>query len=416
MASLLNATTTGLGGIITTGDNSGSLALQTGGTTALTIDGSQNVMIGTTSAVQKFTVAGKTYFSNGVMELGIASTTSNAYVLQYLTSGSNYTAYIGVNGTAAGTPIDIGGISDNAVYFGARSNTSVQLLTNNTVRATLSSSGVLNLIATGGSTSAPNTALIVDYESGGALTTGGGTAIEFRGNSSGGGLANYQQARIRSIAQPTNNAHGLAFDYKPNAGTSLTEIMRIDTSGYVGIQTISPGAPLEVSGQIRISGGTAQALYLYGAASTAPYITINQYGIRDWNVSAGRYSSGTFSIQSGDVNGVYLGGTATSWASASDERFKDIIEPISNALTTISNLRSVIGKYKTDEEGTRRSFLIAQDIQQYFPPALEASNPDKLGVQYADVIPLLVASIKELNTLVTAQAELITALQAKVGE
>jgi len=65
-------------------------------------------------------------------------------------------------------------------------------------------------------------------------------------------------------------------------------------------------------------------------------------------------------------------------------------------------LRSVIGKYKTDEEGVRRSFLIAQDIQTQFPEALESSDPDKLGVQYTDVIPLLVASIKELKAEVDA--------------
>jgi hypothetical protein len=279
---------------------------------------------------------------------------------------------------------------------------------------TSSPSSILHIIATGGSTSEPNTALIVDYESGGALTTGGGTAIEFRGNSSGGGTANYQQARIRSIAQPTNNAHGLAFDYRPNAGTALTEVMRIDTNGRVGIGTTSPGATFEVAGQIQISGGTARALYLIGAASTAPYITINEYGVRAWDIGAGYYSSSTFSIQSNQVNGVYLGGTATAWASASDERFKDIIEPINNALTKVNGLRSVIGKYKTDEEGVRRSFLIAQDIQTQFPEALESSDPDKLGVQYTDVIPLLVASIKELSALVTAQSATITSLTERI--
>ena len=55
-----------------------------------------------------------------------------------------------------------------------------------------------------------------------------------------------------------------------------------------------------------------------------------------------------------------------------------------------------IGKFKTDSEETRRSFLIAQDVQAVFPEAVEASDPDKLGVQYTDMIPLLVAAIKEL--------------------
>jgi len=39
---------------------------------------------------------------------------------------------------------------------------------------------------------------------------------------------------------------------------------------------------------------------------------------------------------------------------------------------------------------------------------VDDSNPDKLGVQYTDVIPLLVASIKE-------QQAIITQLQADVA-
>jgi hypothetical protein len=49
MTTTLNASTAGAGGFIATSDNSGSLALQTAGTTALSIDASQNVGIGTAS-------------------------------------------------------------------------------------------------------------------------------------------------------------------------------------------------------------------------------------------------------------------------------------------------------------------------------------------------------------------------------
>jgi hypothetical protein len=49
MTTTLNASTAGAGGFIATSDNSGVLALQTAGTTAITVDASQNVGIGTTS-------------------------------------------------------------------------------------------------------------------------------------------------------------------------------------------------------------------------------------------------------------------------------------------------------------------------------------------------------------------------------
>lgn len=63
MASILNATTTS--GLVTSADNSGSLQLQTNnGTTAVTIDTSQNVGIGTTatSGYGKVNIDGDLYF------------------------------------------------------------------------------------------------------------------------------------------------------------------------------------------------------------------------------------------------------------------------------------------------------------------------------------------------------------------
>jgi hypothetical protein len=97
--------------------------------------------------------------------------------------------------------------------------------------------------------------------------------------------------------------------------------------------------------------------------------------------------------------GVELTNTATSWAAISDERLKDIIEPINNAVSKVGLLRSVIGKYKSDSEGTRRSFLIAQDVQSAIPEAV-GGNEDSMTVRYTEVIPLLVAAIKELTARV----------------
>jgi hypothetical protein len=123
-------------------------------------------------------------------------------------------------------------------------------------------------------------------------------------------------------------------------------------------------------------------------------------GTTRWAV--GPYSTATnFVISAASGGGVYLNGTAaTSWTSASDERLKDIIEPISNAIAKVGSLRAVIGKFKSDDTNTRKSFLMAQDVQSVLPEAVDASNPDRLGLAYTDVIPLLVAAIKELTARV----------------
>jgi hypothetical protein len=58
MASSINASTAGSGGVITTADNSGVLNIQTAGTTAVTVDTSQNVGIGTSSPGVKLDISG----------------------------------------------------------------------------------------------------------------------------------------------------------------------------------------------------------------------------------------------------------------------------------------------------------------------------------------------------------------------
>ena len=109
--------------------------------------------------------------------------------------------------------------------------------------------------------------------------------------------------------------------------------------------------------------------------------------------------------------GVYLANGGTSWTSNSDERQKTAIVPFVNAVEKVASLRAGTGRYLTDDESVSRSFLIAQDVLAVLPEAVDASDPDKLGVQYTDVIPLLVAAIKEQQTLITALTARITALE-----
>jgi hypothetical protein len=91
MASTINATPTS-SGLIQSADNSGVLALQTGGTTAVTIDGSQNVGIGTSSPSVKLELSGAAaqnqYLVNTSVSVG--SKLGGAYFYSSATSNGWY--------------------------------------------------------------------------------------------------------------------------------------------------------------------------------------------------------------------------------------------------------------------------------------------------------------------------------------
>ena len=124
-----------------------------------------------------------------------------------------------------------------------------------------------------------------------------------------------------------------------------------------------------------------------------------------WRSDGAYWFFSTFAGGAGDIymtadtNGVILTSGATAWAAISDERHKVIIENIENASEKVNSLRAVIGRYKTDEANRRRSFLIAQDVQAVLPEAVKETSIDgedaKLVLNYTDVIPLLIAAVKE---------------------
>jgi len=208
------------------------------------------------------------------------------------------------------------------------------------------------------------------YFSSMSLVTGGGNQAEWSLNNV------YSSAYSGS----------LAFKYR-NGGSSWAEAARFDTSGklLIGSTTNTTNSNLILTGATRWAVGTQAGGNLF-------------YIVRD-----------------SDGVGQYMVNGSTSWTATSDERLKDIIEPITNASSKVSTLRAVIGKFKKDEEGTRRSFLIAQDVQAVLPEAVTVQEDEfgTLGVQYTEVIPLLVAAIQEQQALITTLTERITALEAK---
>ena len=124
------------------------------------------------------------------------------------------------------------------------------------------------------------------------------------------------------------------------------------------------------------------------------------YSIYAKNSGDDFFIRGHTGLTSSATGGAQLNDRATSWTSASDERDKENLIPITNAVDKIKTLRTVTGNYYWAPE-TSCAFLIAQDVQQVLPEAVSIMDKEaegdnqRLGLAYAQTIPLLTAALQE---------------------
>ena len=190
--------------------------------------------------------------------------------------------------------------------------------------------------------------------------------------------------------------------------TNGTERMRITSNGNVGIGG-APDGRLHVIDQTDRTETTAQFMVNGNGYTAFHWLNSTAYYIgQNSDARSLRIYSG-----SNENTGVNLGVGGTSWGTYSDERLKDIIEPITNGVEKLSNLRTVIGKYKTDSADKRRVFLIAQDVEKVLPEATYKDNEDTLFLQYQDLIPVLVKAIQEQQQIINDLKARIETLESK---
>lgn len=99
----------------------------------------------------------------------------------------------------------------------------------------------------------------------------------------------------------------------------------------------------------------------------------------------------------GDLKAV---GDVTAFHS-SDNRLKTDIQPITGALDRVLALDGVTFKWNSLAAGKdmskSRAGVIAQQVEQALPEAVETKDSGYLGVDYTQLVPLLIEAIKELR-------------------
>ena len=385
------------------------------GTEYLTINNTGRVGIGTTSPAYALTV--KTSNDNGIaltrptdasathLLISTTETGADAYTVNYNTSNNDQ---IFSTATAGGT----GG---NITFRTATSGTAVE-------RARIDSSGRL-LVGTSSARSIGNVTAGLEIEG----TSYSTSSLSITCNASGADTPtiNFGRSKGSSVGSSTGGlAAGDDLGYITFSAADGTDLN--SRSAWILCQVDGATSGNDVPGRLVFSStpsGSASPTermrinnageILFGTTSTTNGCKLalaNTNATRKWGF--GTIGTNTYFAVVDDTTGagVQLNAGSTSWSTFSDERLKDDLIPIQDGLSKVSRLRAVTGRYKTDDTGTSRSFLIAQDVQAVLPEAVDVMSDDMetLSLKYTEVIPLLVSALKESK-------ERIEALEAKVA-
>ena len=392
MVATVNSTGTSTGVVITP-DSSGVLALQTAGTTAVTVDTSQNVGIGVTP--QTWTVYDRVFqLGSSISFYTYQQTELNISTNQYYNAGSKYLG----TGASARYQQSAGA----HVWYNAPSGTAGNAVTY-TERMRVELTGRV-AIGTGGAGQGES---VVEIKS----LSGDEPQLQLTQSNVTDGWKIASQASDGALAM-----------YRKQSGSTSGPYYSMSLNGdlQLGYQISAKTVAVPQGLSLVSPSNTALQIYMLKNTQVEAHIGFKSSTDSNWYLGTGG-GQGAGGIGS---YGLYQTNLSTSWTAVSDERFKTELQPIENALDKISNVRAVTGRYSYDEENgvtKRRPFLIAQDWVTALPEAVDQQNADKLGLSYSDTVPLLVAAIKELKAINDTQAEtlsqqatLINALTARI--
>lgn len=207
---------------------------------------------------------------------------------------------------------------------------------------------------------------------------GGGAAVAFsRGGSSD-----------TEISFWTNSAGG---------ASAATQRMVIDSSGEVLVGTTTVRARLTL--EKAFGGGTAIDTNTTTASTT--------------------YSAAAFR-HNGTLSGsIAVSTTATTYATSSDYRLKENIEPVADGITRLKQLNPSRFNFIADPDTTVDGF-IAHEVQVVVPEAItgekdaedDDGNPIYQGIDQSKLVPLLTAALQEAIAKIETLEAKVAALEA----
>jgi hypothetical protein len=367
LASQINASNSGFGGIVSTGDSSGVLQLQTAGATAVTIDTSQRAaFVAGTAALPAITTTGDT---NTGMFFPAADTIAFAEggaEAMRLDSAGN----VGIGTTSPNYKLTFGGQT--------------------------------------GATATP-LALRFSNDFSNGTTAASSKIFLYNDGSSPGGIFGFgvgSNADIQYHAGSTGASNGNHRWY-----TNDTERMRIGSDGFVRVNNTGG-----LDGQFSSLAG---AFYAAAFANTDATITT----VYSWNkATSGNNLFYQFYTDTGTLRGSIdynRGAGLVRYNTSSDVRLKENIVDAPPAIDLINSVK--IRSFDWKETGFHVDYgVIAQELNEVVPDAVSEGidNEDgtikqSWGVDTSVLVPAMIKAIQEQQTIINDLKARVEALEAK---
>jgi hypothetical protein len=253
----------------------------------------------------------------------------------------------------------------------------------------------------------------IGYFAGGQLTTGDANVFigggEFGVSNPAGydvteGNANTFVGHSAGHDVTTGSNNTILGSYSGNQGgldirTGSNNIVLSDGDGNVRLYVSSNGrvgiGDFEQDAQLRVS---------INALTTQPFV-VNDSG----NNAASTHRIG-FRTGNTEVGSIKSSNSATSYNTSSDHRLKENVVVMTGATARLKQLAPKRFNFIVDPDDTTVDGFLAHEVQSVVPEAItgthnevdEDGNPVYQGIDQSKLVPLLVATIQELEARITA--------------
>jgi hypothetical protein len=332
---------------------SDSVGLSAGGTVRATVSSTGLAVAGVFSASGAMTASGGLGVTGAVTTSGAISVGSTLGVTGAATFGST----VGVTGAlTAASVASSGAVSGTTLAASGAATLSSTLAVTGAVTAssTVTAAGVV--LGPAGSVSAPSHSFSADTNSG--LYSGGADIV---------GIATGGAARL------TVNAAG---DIVATTGDVFVGQSSTTTPGYGGITTV--GHALRADGRLFTSAATG-GFSSFGLNADGAVLLFNRSGA--------------------NVGSITVTTTTTAYATSSDYRLKDDIEPLTGALDRLKSLKPSRFRFKSEAKNAKKmDGFLAHEVEAACPGAVLGAKDgvDMQQVDLSKLMPLTIAAIQEL--------------------